>query len=149
MMANGNARLIQRFRKGHQAIADVVTQIQRVVRSYGQAKPLLPVLDQVLINHLECQDDELFRELLDFYREDREAVKMLEFLIYELKEFKIQYLVFSDKYPGHMADRGSRNFPKDFAELTKAIVGRLQMENEYFFPLLEKFPGSGCGEMMN
>lgn len=145
MMANGRAKLIQRFRKGHRAIADVVTQIQGVVRSYARVKPLLPVLDQVLINHFECQDDELFRELLDFYREDREAVKMLEFLIYELKEFKIKYLIFSDKYPGHMADRGSRNFPKDFAELTKAIVGRLQMENEYFMPLLEKFPAANQG----
>ena len=134
-----SAQLIQRLKKGHQAIATAITQIRETVRSYSQAKPFLRILEQAVINHLECQDARFFRQLSTFYAEDREALKMLEFLTFELKELKVKYLVFSDAYPAqHIGDSGRRNFSKDFSEFAEAAIGRIRMENEYLLPLLQR-----------
>ncbi len=132
--------LIESFRQGQRSILHSIDEIQRVARMYNQAKPLLRHLHEQIIEHLARQDIKMMAALRDFYHEDRQAVKMLEFLAHDLKDIKVKFLLFYDKHSGEVLDLSARSFPKDFQDFTQEIVDRFNAEEEYLFPLIEKLP---------
>ncbi len=132
------ANVISRFRLHHQAIIDAINQVMMNSRSYMDVKPNLRSFREALLNHYSQQNEELWNWLESSYLSDREASKMIDFLMHDLKEAKVKFLIFFDKYSGEMGDMGSRSFPKEFSDFSKEIQTRLQIEEEYLFPLLEK-----------
>ncbi len=132
--------LIFRFRLGHRAIKMTISHIQLVVRAYSQAKLRLRELSEELMALWGRQNEEFWEQLNSFYKDNREATKMLEFLIHNLKDLKVKYLIFFDIYNDEWGHVGSKNFSKDFMNFAEEILVRIKLEEEYLFPLLEKLP---------
>lgn len=131
-------KLIESFVKGHQMILSNIGRAQQNIRSYNQAYKDINELSEVLLTHWERQSEQFFILLKNFYKEDRESLKMLEFLIYDLKEIKISYLVFADKYIKKNGCAQERSFPKDFDSFCRSVISRLNIEEEYLLPLMKK-----------
>ena len=129
---------ISRFKMRHQTIVDLLDQIQVLSRSYFQAKPKIRELRERLLAHLSHKDDEFFDHIRLSYKGDRHSVKLIEFLAHDLKDIKIKYLVFFEQYSGELADIGSRNFPGELIRFSREVLGRIKIEEEYLFPLLQK-----------
>jgi len=124
--------------RAHHAVLLSVSQIQSVVRSYSSARALLGGLGEQLLAFLGVEDEEFFRSLRDLLSEDRPALKMLEFLELDLKDLKIKYLVFYDRYTNIPTGNEDRIFLRDYREFSAAIVARVNLESEYLFPLLQR-----------
>ena len=132
--------VIEGFKFRHQSIVDSIDQIMPLTRSYIIAKPKIREMNERLISHLSHQDGEFFGRLRTYYQNDREVVKLVEFLMHDLKDMKVKYLIFFEKYTGEMDDIGSRNFPLRFTEFSRDVIARIKIEEEYLFPLIEKCP---------
>ncbi len=131
--------LITSFKAAHQTILISLQEVQSFSRSYTHVKPKIRDLHAQVLVHFERQGKGFYQQLSHFYSEDREASKMLEFLVHDFKEIKIKYLIFYDRHSGEMADVNARSFPKDFMEFVDALIARIKIEQEYLFPLLNKF----------
>lgn len=126
------------LRIGHQEILEAIDAVEPFLRSYHQAKPCLRRLYQSMENFLGRQDKAMFDALYQFFEHDRPSKKMIDFLAHDLKDMKVQYLIFADKHPGDMSDYQRHTFPRDFSEFSARIIARLKIEQEYLFPLFEK-----------
>ncbi len=129
---------IRQFRLTHQSIVDTIDRLQATLRNYNQAKPILRELFYKLSAYLGSQDSAFFTSLKECSSDDRETVKMIDFLQFDLKEMKIRLLQFHDSHSGDLEDSHARNFPGDFAEFAGHVVHRIKTEEEFLFPLLEK-----------
>ena len=92
------------------------------------------------MSHWTQQGEALWERLNTFYADDHRQLKMVEFLIYNLKDLKIKYLVFFEQYSGAWGDLGSRNFSRDFMNFAEEILVRIKIEEDYLLPMLEKLP---------
>ena len=138
-MAPSPQQLIKSFKTGHQAILGSLSEVQLVARSYLQARKKICELEERLFVHWGRQNDIFFKQISDSAGEDRETAKIIEFLIHDLKDVKITYLEFADKYSGSGGDVIGRTFAKDFQKITDTIVTRIQAEEEYLFFVIEGF----------
>ena len=132
--------LVKSLRLGHNSLLHTIEQLQQVARSYNQAKPILRGLHEQLLNYFARQDQKILDQLYSFYIDDRSSYKLVEFLEHDLKDIKIKLLIFYDKHTGEVADMNARSFPLDFQKFLKEIINRMNVEEEYLFPLLEKLP---------
>ena len=133
-------QLVENFRSAHTTILTSIDQILMVCRSYPQVKPLLRALHEKVLSHLGRQDKEMMDKLTNAFGDNRETAKLLEFLTHNLKEIKINFLIFYDNHSGEMADVNARSFPKDFQGFADQIITRIKLEEEYLFPLLKDLP---------
>lgn len=129
---------ISSLKSSQQSLVDAIDQIQPFLRSYSKAKSGIRELHKRVLLHYAYQNSEFFEALRASFQNDSEALKMLEFLAFDLKDFKIKYLLFFDAHSGEMEDVNGRSFPKDFSGLSGEIIGRIKIEEEYLFPLLLK-----------
>jgi len=129
------------FRQAHQAIVAAVDQVLLNVRSYAAAKPALRELDARLLAHLGRQDFIFFEHLRSCLGADRERLKMLEFLEHDANESKVLFLEFFDRYLNDYNMADVRNLPVDFLAFKKAVIERLDAEEEYLLPLFDLLPG--------
>ncbi|MFH1359446.1 MAG: hemerythrin domain-containing protein [Candidatus Omnitrophota bacterium] len=132
--------LIARYKTVHQAIVNNLDQVQVLSRSYAQAKPWIRALRERLLAHLSKQDDDFFDDLRKVHQYDLHALKMIEFLSKDVRNTKVKYLIFFEKYSGEMGDFGSKAFPKDLMTFSDDIIGRLRIEEEYMLPLFAQVP---------
>ncbi len=130
--------LIADFKTGHQAIIEAIDSIQASMRTYREVKPRIRTMQRILLDHFGREGNEFYERLRTFYTSDRHATKMIEFLTYDLKDVKIKFLTFFDKYSGEMGDAGSRNFPRDFMDFISHIIARIKVEEDQLLPLLAK-----------
>jgi hypothetical protein len=138
---NSSQQLIESFRRAHEEILMIINHITGLTRSYPHARSRLPELEERLLAHLGRQDRNFYQKLSDHYLLQKEQVKMIEFLVHDLKETKIKFLIFFEKHAvqsGNMVGAGF--FPKDFTDFKDTIVNRLKMEEEYLLPLLAGLP---------
>jgi hypothetical protein len=135
--------IIQGLKVSHQMLVESILQIQLSLRAYNQAKPKLRDLYKTLQNHFGREDAGFYDRLSLYYADDRQSTKMLEFLVHDLKDLKIRYLVFYDLHSAEMSGGHPRTFPLDFTEFSQSILSRIKMEEDYLFPLLEKMPNQG------
>ncbi len=131
---------VNSFRMRHQSIAANLAQVEIVARSYVEAKPRLRALRQQMLNHLGQQNKDFFSALYEYYADNREATKALEFLEHDVKDMKVRHLLFFEKHSGEMGDVSAVQFPRDLASFAKEVLTRLQMEEEYLIPLLSDLP---------
>ena len=130
--------VVRTMQMAHHSILETIGQVQLFLRNYPKVKPLIRELHQKLINHFGRQNDSFFAPLKANRSLERNDLKMLEALEVDLKDIKVKLLVFYDQHSGEMDDTNARSFPLDFADLSGFIQGRIKMENDYLFPLLEK-----------
>ena len=131
---------IEIFKIGHEAVITAIDDVLQNLRSYLHARPKVREFNNVVLMHLSRQNKAMYDHLNEYYAQDREAQKMLEFLLHDLKDIKIKYLIFTDKHSGEMADISYRSFPKEFIAFSREIISRIKMEEEYLFPLLSEVP---------
>ncbi|MDP8266485.1 MAG: hypothetical protein P9M07_06005 [Candidatus Aceula meridiana] len=129
----------QTLKVGHQFIVEALSEVQPFLRSYPEAKPRLRALSESLAVFLGHQDKRMFDALYDFYKNDRPSTKMIDFLLHDLKDLKIKYLIFFDKHSGEVLSHHKNSFPKDFMDFQSQVLGRLKIEEEYLFPLLKRW----------
>ena len=130
--------VIRTLTTAHYSILETVDRLQLNIRNYPKAKPLIRELHQKLMAHFSHQNEPFFMALQAQCGQARESLKMLEFLQFDLKEIKVNLLVFFDRHSGEMDDIHFRSFPKDFTDLSGLIIGRIKMEKDYLIPILQK-----------
>ncbi len=135
-----SAATLARFKVAHQSIVDMLDQVQVLSRNYFQAKAKLRDLSERLLAYFGKQDKEFFDQLKVFHKSDRHATKMIEFLLHELKDIKIKYLIFFEKYSAEMSDGGSKSFPRDLTQFINDLLVHLKVEEEYLLPLVKDCP---------
>jgi len=128
----------QTLKVGHQSVVEALNNVQPFLRSYLAAKPPLRELSESLALFLGHQDKAMFDALYHFYENDRPSTKMIDFLLHDLKDLKVKYLVFFDKHSGEVLSYHKNSFPKDFMDFSAQVIGRLKIEEEYLLPLLKK-----------
>ncbi len=128
----------QFLRLGHQSIVDSMDHLRPFLRSYLQAKPHLREFHQRLLTFFSKQDDVFFDVLYRSFQDDRSATKIIDFLVHDLKDLKIQFLIFFEKHSGEALDQSAATFPKDFSDFCASVIARIKTEEERLFPLLEK-----------
>ena len=138
MLIMNATQLLALFKRGHDQLVQTICEVQLVQRDYAQAKPKIQDLYRVLLEHVSRQDQDFYNHLQQSWGGDRPTVKLLEFLVHDLKELRIAYLTFMDKHTAELADQHPQNFPKDFSNFSQQILTRIKVEEEYLFPLLEK-----------
>lgn len=134
------AKKLKQLRASHRSLRHAVLQLQDYVRAYSRARLFFGEFEQRFLNYCDLQDRAFYSELEDRYAGNREKLKMIEFLLYDLKDTRIAYLAFIEKHPTQTNQSGARSFPLDFTAVSGRILARLQVEEEYLFPLLEGLP---------
>lgn len=134
---------VNALRLSHEAILNSLLSVQAVSRSYLQAKPALFEFNERIRAYLEKQDSEMYERLRAIFAQDREALKMLEFLEHDLRDLKVQFLIFSEKHTGDLANQSGRNFIKEFKGFADAVIARVKVEESYLVPLLVRIKDSG------
>jgi hypothetical protein len=127
--------LINKFQKAHAVIHDTVEQIQLSIRSYPKVRSGLMALQENLFGYFAQQDRVFYDQLLKAHQDNREKVKMIEFLAWDIKDFKVEFIRFYDQYDSSVGVVSQRNFPKEFTDFAQRIIARLKVEEEYLFPL--------------
>ena len=122
----------------HALILEHVDFIHRRYHIYRDVKPKISSLQQILLNHFALQTKELYAALTEFFENDREKSKLLEFLIYDLKELKIKTLGFFDEHPADMGDTRAKKFIQEFENYSDHLVSRIHHEKKYLIPFLEE-----------
>ncbi len=130
--------LIEDFKVNHKAIIDTLGQLQLLTRSYLEAKPKIRELERKLLPYFQSENKEFFDRLSGFYASDRPSLKMIEFLVDDLKDLKIKFLIFFERHSGGMEDRHWRDFPVDFTKFSNEILARIKIEKDYLFVLLNR-----------
>ena len=132
--------VIDNLVKGHGILLSTINQMQTCLRSYSAIKPQLQEFEGQVFGHLGQQNKELFEQLSEYFREDRQKLKMIEFLTVNLKDIKIKALTLFDQFPAaDKADRYPGLFPKQFTDFTQELMARIKLEGEYLLPLLEQY----------
>ena len=122
----------------HSSLVEAISAVQPFLRSYLEAKPKLYEFNQRLLLFFSEEDHLFFNALYAFYKEDRSSTKMIDFLKHDLAQLKIEYLTFFDEHSAETFDTHARSFPKNFMTFADQILGRIKIEEEYLFPLLQK-----------
>ena len=139
--------LTESFRSSHHLLLESIDQVYQVIRSYPQAKPRLRELGKVILVHLGRQNKTMLDRLVAHHQANRPTSKILEFLIHNLKDIKVKYLLFFDQHSGEPGDVNARNFSRDFQEFAGELINRIKMEEEYLFPLLEDLPAEHVNQV--
>lgn len=135
--------LLVQMRLNHLAIVDTMDLIRQNARSYKTAKPLIRVLYKQLTEYFDHQNNVPYDRLVVFFKDDRSSLKMLEFLDYELKNFKVMFLEFFSKYLQDLGDRRSGILTTDFSEFSILIQSRIEQDEKYLSPFVNKFLKAG------
>ena len=133
------AQYLTVFQKGQRAILVSVGDVQHSLRDYPACRTKLAVLLEKLLVHWKKQDESFWTALAEVFATDRPAQKIVEFLVFDLKELKVKYLAFEDRYLLALPGGERRTFPKDGKDFLQAVLDRIQMEEEYLFPLLKRW----------
>lgn len=129
------------FLQAHQVLQEAIRSVQTLLRSYSEARPRLREMSELLLALFAKKNQAFFDALYAFYKDDRPSTKMIDFLVFDLKEAKIHYVTFFEKHSGDANDTHVRSFPKDFMDFSREMTGHMQRTEEYLFPLLEKMSG--------
>ena len=127
-----------KLQKNHRLILGCLDEIYQSMRSYNQIKPVLRTFQNILLSHFGEQNKDFFDRIRPTLDGDREKMKILEFLIYNLDDIKIKTLAFLDEYPADISDTHPHNFPQNFMEYSEEVRVRLKLEEDYLFGFLSE-----------
>ncbi|MFA5261048.1 MAG: hypothetical protein WC450_07470 [Candidatus Omnitrophota bacterium] len=130
------------FFLAHDAILLSVQNIQSRSRVFPEARKYLPELVGALDVHWGGQSGAFYPALEDFFLADREAAAKIAYFREDLKEVKVSYLSFQEKYiTGCPRPLDVRRFPIESSQFFELIRARINAEEEYLLPLLDIYAG--------
>ena len=92
--------LLTNLRRAHLALEKTINRILGVIRSYPSAKTILLELDDQVSAHFKRLDQAFFSELEVLYAQDRQSLKIIEFLEVDTRDITLRILEFFEKYSG-------------------------------------------------
>ena len=136
--------LIAALKQNHIVILTNLEDINQMIsgslefsrKQYLSVKPNLRSLQAIVFDHFQLQNKDLYDKIKSDLSGD--VGKDVEFLIEDLKEFKIKTLMFFDEHPADMGDINPRNFKATFHIYSSQVHERMSAEKDFLFPLLEK-----------
>ncbi len=129
---------IEQFRQRRDIVNHSLLQLALLRSDYRLARQKTGDCREIIYGYLKRQDEQFYSSLSDFYKENRPALKIIEFLTQDLKELKVQTFGFFEKYGVANPLEQGRNFAKDLREYMKFIENRLRLEEDYLVPLLKR-----------
>jgi hypothetical protein len=130
------------FRLAHETILSSLQNIQSRARAFPEARKYFPDLTEALNLHLERQGDPFYPGLEAFFSDNRKALVIITFFKKDLKEVKVAYLMFQEKYAtGCPRPIDIRRFPLDLSQFFGLLRSRIIAEEEYLLPLLDIYAG--------
>jgi len=128
----------EEFRQAQESVLATLEQICRKARGYPHGRQELAELEEKLLDDFQYQHDRVIPGLRKYCRDNQAVLKRLEFLEFQMKDLKVFFSLFMDKYRENFSAVAARNFPIDLAEVRKKIVSHLQDEEECLAPLLDQ-----------
>jgi len=126
------------FQRNQQLIEKTIYAILRGIRNDLIVHTYLPQLNEQMAAYMGFQDDAFYKFLNKKYTDDKQILKVLEFLATDAKYILGRYLEFFDRFSSFKAEVGWSMFPKEFSDFSREIMSRFQIEKEYLFPLLDR-----------
>lgn len=123
----------------HEQMLELFDQIKKGQRNYLSVKAQLRELQDKVLEHISLQNTILAEVLQNPVHAGVIDAKLLEFLQIDLRDIKIETLVFFDEHPADMGDVRPGNFSGDFAHYAQRMTERIKTEKEYVLPALKKF----------
>ena len=127
---------LQFLSQSHQLILETIDEIQPLLRSPVLAKIKMQALYLYLSKHFNRQDEAFLNEVKSLGQSGEISVKMVDFLVQDLKDLKVRLFIFSEQYLQGIISKKEPNFARDFKELMEDVVARLYVERNYLLPLL-------------
>lgn len=124
------------FRFVHANIVTRVDQIRQCGRLPERAWPLVAEFYMVLLDYVHLQAKPVYRDLEAQHCENREILKILEFLEHDIAELAVDILQFYERFSQSSSPVRKRSFSMEFLQFSGRIIQRLEMEEERLIPLL-------------
>jgi len=130
--------LYNNFEQNQKLIEKTIYAILRGLRNDLVVHTHLPQLNEQLAGYWGYQNDQFYKYLNKKFANDRQTLKMLEFLSTDAKYMLGRYLQFFDRFTAKTAEVSWEMFPREFSDFSREIMSRFQIEKEYLFPLLDR-----------
>lgn len=118
------SKLRTSLESGHEMILDQIFKC----RTGGKLQKNLEQfrnLEQIVLAHLSSQSPRFYQALEEHLRNEKSQLKILEYLIFDLKDLKIKLLIFMDAPAA------------TFYEFKNDLTIRVSIEKERLIPLIE------------
>ena len=129
---------VEVFRRRREQIMHSMVRLQSLRTNFREARKIIGEPREMIYYYFGRQDDAFFGQMETFFRDNRPALKMIEFLRHDLKEMKIKTFGFFEQYGfGNPLEQG-RHFARDLRWYMQLVVDRFKVEEEYLMPLLKR-----------
>ncbi len=129
---------VESFHRGRETIMHSLVQIQALRNNYREARKITGECREKVYYYLGKQDGQFYAKITDFFCDNRPALKIVEFLVQDLKELKGKTFGFFEKYGVQNPFEQGRNFARDLREYQQALLERFRVEEDYLLPLLKR-----------
>jgi len=126
------------FRRRREQIMHSIVELQSLRNNFREARKIIGEPREMIYYYFGRQDEKFYAKLEDFFKKNRPAIKMIEFLRHDLKELKIKTFGFFEQYGfGNPLEQG-RNFARDLRWYSQLVIDRFRVEEDYLIPLLKR-----------
>lgn len=118
------SKLRNTLQSGHEMILDQVLKC-RSDRKLQENLQQFKILEDIVITHLSNQTPRLYQALGEHLQNEKSRLKILEYLVFDLKDLKIKLLNFMDAPAAK------------YSEFKNDLITRVTIEQERMIPLIE------------
>ncbi len=134
-----NPNLIEKFCKDHKKLVATVTKVFQELKKQDviAIRNSLKSLRLGIIGHFMEEDISLYRYLENYYKDDKNTLKLIMAFETSIKEIQQTVLAFLDKYISDKADY-DRIFEARFKNIVTALATRIEAEENNLYTLYIK-----------
>lgn len=132
--------LIEQLRRQRESILRSLLRLRSLAHHYREARKWTGGCREEVYLYLGRQGDAFYDHLREYYKENRPALKIIEFLIQDLKELKVKSFIFFEKYGADNPLEQGRHFVRDLREYQQTVEDRFRAEDDYLNPILQRIP---------
>ncbi|HQP11527.1 MAG TPA: hypothetical protein PK470_02080 [Candidatus Omnitrophota bacterium] len=126
------------FRLVHEALLIPMQNIQAQSRVFPEARKHFQDFSSAFIVYLTRQNDAFYSRLVTRCVADRGALAKIAFFREDLKEIKVAFFMFKEKYiAGVPRPLDIRRFPLESARFFDLVRARIKAEEECLLPLMD------------
>jgi len=129
------SEFIEELRKEHTEIRDSLLQISNMDLFSEEARSRLIEVRDLLVEHLQKEDQEMYPRLKEASLEDEHFQDILNYLEGEIKLISQFVFIFFDKYSKKSSPAG---IEREFNLISSTLIKRIEKEEEFFFPKYER-----------
>lgn len=130
--------LVELFHRREEMIVRSLLRLQALRHNYRAARLLTGECREMIYSYLKRQDEQFYATMTEFYRENRSALKMIEFLTVDIKELRVATFAFFEQYGVANPLEQGRNFARDLRGYKQIVLERFRVETDYLLPLLKR-----------